>query len=169
MSLHYILDGYNIIKQSDFLANKVLKDARMDLVRFISEKKPCGSSNNSVTVVFDGRDDLDYPSGYNKGIEVLFSKHSSADDLIKRLVEKSPNPRRIVVVSNDREIQFFIKAHYAKAEAVEEFIQRGYPKPKKLKDAPKVELSYREAAEIDKELRSLWLRDALGRALQRHP
>jgi len=169
MSLHFILDGYNIIKRSDFLATQVLKDGRRELVRFISEKKPCGSSNNKVTVVFDGAEDLDFPRQRdNKGIEVIFTpplragagftSNSSADERIKKIVKESRNPKRIVVVSDDREIQFTIRSYGAQIMTVAEFIQKGNPSLKIPQNPPKIELTYQEIAKINRELKQVWLK-----------
>ena len=55
MSLHYLLDGYNIIKQSPRLGPKRLEDGRAGLIAFIEMRQPQGSRNNMVTVVFDGQ------------------------------------------------------------------------------------------------------------------
>lgn len=169
MSLHFILDGYNIIKRSDFLETQVLKDARRDLVRFIGEKKPCGSSNNKVTVVFDGVEDLNFPRQRdNKGIEVIFTpplragagftSNSSADERIKKMVKDSKNPRRIVVVSDDKEIQFAIRSYGAHVTSVSEFIQKGNPSLKIPQNPPKIELSYQQIAKINQELKQVWLK-----------
>lgn len=168
MSLHYILDGYNIIRHPDFISVKKIKDARVGLLRFITDKKPCGSSNNKVTVVFDGSGDLDTARVSNKRIEVLFTGffpaagaeafHSNADDKIKKLVRDSKNPRIIVVVSDDREIQFFIKSYGARSMSAAEFINKGVAIPKPQKDLPKIGLSYSQTAKINKELEDLWLK-----------
>lgn len=157
MSLHFILDGYNIIKQSEFLSTKVLRDARCELVRFITEKKPCGSVNNSATVVFDGANHVNFPQTKNKGVEVLFTHNHSADQQIKKMVSESRNPKRIVVVSDDREIQFFIKSCGAHAMSTLEFIRKGSPAQKIPKDTPKIELSHLQVANINSELAKIWL------------
>ena len=158
MSLHFILDGYNIIKRSDFLSAKVLKDARRDLVRFIGEKKPCGSSNNKVTVVFDGNNDFNPPCLDNKITEVIFTSDTNADERIKKIVKESRNPRRIVVVSDDKEIQFAIRSYGAHVTSVSEFIQKGNPSVKIPQNPPKIELSYQQIAKINQELKQIWLK-----------
>jgi predicted RNA-binding protein with PIN domain len=159
MSLHYILDGYNIIKQSDFASRKVLKDAREDLIRFIIEKKPCGSANNKVSVVFDGTaDGFNFYRTESKFPEVIFSHNCSADTKIKKMVEASGNPRRIVVVSDDKEIKFFVKSCAAQCMDVAAFVDKGLPVPKPRRDPPKIELSYSQAARINEELAKIWLK-----------
>ena len=54
MSLHYILDGYNILKQIPAFNDLSLEDGRRGLMRWIETQRPQGSVNNTVTVVFDG-------------------------------------------------------------------------------------------------------------------
>lgn len=158
MSLHYILDGYNIIKHSDFLSVKILKDARDALIRFIIDKKPCGSNKNNVTVVFDGISDASLSDSENKKIEILFTRSNSADNRIKKIVEEATNPKRIMVVSDDKEIQFFIKSCGARPMSVAEFISKGKPVIRPKKDLPKIELSFQEVNQINRELAKVWLK-----------
>ncbi len=57
MSLHYLLDGYNILKQIPAFRDLPLEDGRRGLLRWIDHSRPQGSVNNQVTVVFDGHPD----------------------------------------------------------------------------------------------------------------
>lgn len=164
MSLHYILDGYNVIKHPEFPPLNKLRDQRQALIRFIQDKKPCGSSNNKVTVVFDGKNptlNFNESGVLAKGqkVGIIFTYGSCADDKIKKLVSSSQNPKRIVVVSDDREIQFFIKSYGARSINVKDFLEKGEDiKKKRFGDSPKVELSYSEAERISRELKRIWLR-----------
>ena len=54
MSLHYFLDGYNVVHQMAGAARLNLEEQRYQLVRLIERKAPQGSERNKVTVVFDG-------------------------------------------------------------------------------------------------------------------
>lgn len=84
------------------------------------------------------------------------------------ILEKTINCRVVVVVSDDKQIKFFAKAHRAKVIGVEEFIKSAIPDTglishkKKFKtkkaDLLKPELSYSHITKINKELESLWLR-----------
>ena len=58
MSLHYLLDGYNILKQIPALNDLPLEDGRRGLLRWIETQRPQGSVNNTLTVVFDGNPDF---------------------------------------------------------------------------------------------------------------
>jgi len=159
MSLHYILDGYNIIKHPDFSSRKVLKDAREGLIRFIIDKKPCGSANNKVSVVFDGTaDGFNFYRRESKFLEVIFTHNCSADTKIKKMVEVSGNPRRIVVVSDDKEIKFFVKSCAAQCMNVAIFVRKGSPILKPRRELPQIELSCSQVAKINEELAKVWLK-----------
>ncbi len=54
MSLHYIIDGYNLIKHRSFIPASNIHDPRFALIQFLRKKKPCGSPKNKVTIIFDG-------------------------------------------------------------------------------------------------------------------
>ena len=96
MSLNYLLDGYNIIHRLPVLTQKNLEDARNDLIRFIEIHRPQGSSNNSVTIVFDGQPGMGGQPDAS-GVKIIFSSGESADDYIKRAVSRSPRDRKSVV------------------------------------------------------------------------
>ncbi|MCS7151724.1 MAG: NYN domain-containing protein [Endomicrobia bacterium] len=72
----YILDGYNIIKQSEKFAAKDLFTQRNLLIKFLIKHKPQGSYKNKVIIVFDGNPDVQY-RGYNNlknyNIEIIFN------------------------------------------------------------------------------------------------
>ncbi len=75
------------------------------------------------------------------------------------MVEASKNPKNIVVVSDDREIKFFVKSVGARSIGVEEFIHpEGKPQRKK-EDLIKSELNFSQISKINQELKALWLKD----------
>lgn len=124
MSLHYVLDGYNIINQDPALATAKLEEGRNRLCRLISSQRPQGSRNNAVTVVFDGRSDF---SGgeTTAGVRVVFSRDETADEKIKRIVAGEKNRKNTVVVSDDRELRYYVRALGARVVGVKEFLGRG--------------------------------------------
>ncbi len=167
MSLHYILDGYNIIKHPEFPAINKSKDKRPLLIKFIEEKRPCGSKNNKVTIIFDGEGPpLDYGlSGAlvkGQNLDIIFSHNETADDKIREMVSRAKNPKNMVVVTDDREIKFFIKSYGARAEGVEEFIEKAKGSSQELhqelQETPKVELTYTQVEKINEELKRIWLK-----------
>ena len=155
MSLHYVLDGYNIINQVQF-AGLRLKDRRENLTRFIETFRPQGSRKNKVTVVFDGKEDVFSPPVRSE-IKVIFTRNESADDWIKRFVEKTAQPKQCLVVTDDKEIRFFVRAFGAKVVSVSEFVDKVRKKfqPTKTEETP---LSLEKAREITKELEKIWLK-----------
>ena len=157
MSLHFIIDGYNLIKQTPVLNKINLKDSREALVRFLKVYRPQG--NNPVTIVFDGKEGSFYsPQPADACARVIFSQNQSADDKIKWLVENSNNPKNIVVVTNDREIRDFSRQFQAQIKTVEEFLRRFNPAAKKEVSAEKDRLSPLVEAEITQEMKRLWLK-----------
>ena len=170
MSLHYIIDGYNLINHPLFAqVSKKSPDSRLALLEFISIKKPCGSPKNKVSLVFDGYPPDIYKTRYAyPGIDVIFSKSLTADEKIKAMLEKALNCRVIVVVSDDKEIKFFARATGARATGIEEFINSAVPditaldRKKNFKtpksESLKPELTYVQINKINKELKNLWLK-----------
>jgi len=165
MSLQYLIDGYNIINHSQFNRhlNAKIKDRHAFLLEFIRVKKLCGSPNNKIIVVFDGYPPVLYLRQNKVNLDVVFAKNETADERIKRMVEQSGNPKNIVVVSDDKEIKFFIKSMGAQYISVEEFIRgqdtEGFLKRKDTEASDlKPELTQRQIYSINQELRKIWLR-----------
>jgi predicted RNA-binding protein with PIN domain len=164
MSLHYIIDAYNVINHPTFSrSHKKIKDCRRALLDFIMINRLCGSSKNSLTVVFDGFPPPLESSIKSKNTSLIFSQEDSADNVIKRLVEESREPRNIRVVSDDKEIRLFIKFFRASSLSVEEFINR----PQKAGDSRKTymslselkpELNQAQILKINQELERRWLK-----------
>ncbi|MFH1621991.1 MAG: NYN domain-containing protein [Candidatus Omnitrophota bacterium] len=159
MALHFIVDGYNVINKVPFLNRKKLRDARDALLSFIYINRPHGSINNKITVVFDGKEDvLNFKSNYD--FPVVFAKKESADDHIKQIVENAPNPKTIIIVSDDKDIMLFCRSQGARILSVNDFIKKPNKKTKTTKDLDKdfFELSYLERKKINEELSKIWLK-----------
>ena len=160
MSLHYIIDGYNVIKQVSFLTGKKLRSGREGLVRFIEHYHPQGSNRNQVTLVFDGKADVSSPR-FKSPVIVIFSKGESADTKIKRMVEKSKNPKRIVVVTDDKEIMFYCRSIGAALSSVREFINNSTLRKKinsEYASEEKLDLDSAVAKRITEDLKKIWVR-----------
>ena len=123
MSLHYILDGYNIIHQMPALVSKNLEQQRNGFIHGLESCRPQGSSNNKITVVFDGKAGI-IGRMESAIVKIIFSKDETADEKIKRLVEESRNAKNIIVVTNDRSIQYSVRANGAGILSVKEFLSR---------------------------------------------
>jgi predicted RNA-binding protein with PIN domain len=158
MSLHYLLDGYNIIHQIESLTKGSLEDQRNQLVRYIEQNRPQGSLENQVTIVFDGRSDV-FGYASSSFVKVVFSKDEAADEKIKRLVYESERKRNIVVVTNDREIQYSVRAAGAKAVKVEEFFggaKKSGPQQKEKRSSKNISKTLE--FKITDELEKIWLK-----------
>lgn len=131
-----------------------LEDQRNALIHFLESSRPQGSFKNKVTVVFDGqRGVIGSPS--SSPIAIIFSKGGSADDKIKALVSQTANKKNMVVVTNDRELQYAVRALGAKVEGVQEFLTT-----KKLQ-RPKEQAKYISKnleSKITSELEGIWLK-----------
>jgi predicted RNA-binding protein with PIN domain len=106
MSIHIIIDGYNLIRQSKSLSILDLQDIQLgrdtlvDMLAAYKKIKP-----HRITVVFDGTTAplLSQQRDRRKGISIIFShKGESADTVIKNLARKE-RPRALVV-SSDQDI-----------------------------------------------------------------
>jgi predicted RNA-binding protein with PIN domain len=152
MSLQYIIDGYNLINHPLFL--------KKQLGVFLRIGRLTSSSKNKVTIIFDGYP-LKWPVLEDNlpDIQVIYSLRLSADEKIKMLVEESGNRKNIVVVSDDKEIRYTVKAQGARIMGIEEFIN-SKQKSRSLKDKGLItpELSYSQMHKINQELRKIWLK-----------
>lgn len=158
MSVHYIIDGYNLIKQTPLLSFKPLEEGREGLIQLIRKNNLTGSPRNEVTIVFDGRKDITSPRT-EKVFKVIFACES-ADDKIKKMIASSANPARIILVTNDKELIFFARSYRAGTCAVSKF----WGKTSRCKDAvveneTKSHLRFQDAGKITEELRKIWLKD----------
>ncbi len=163
MSLHYILDGYNLIKHKSFGRFRRSHDERLGLVSLINDKRLCGSAKNSVTVVFDGYAGPGMQAGDHLGCSLVFSCDVSADEKIRALLEHA-DPATTVVVSDDRQVKFFAKSCRAQVLGVAEFFggrktESGHqPAGKRAKEVSKPELTHSKMLQINKELSDIWLK-----------
>ena len=175
MSLHFIIDGYNLIKQTPGLNKSSLEGSRASLIQFIKVSRPQGSQNNRVTVVFDGQANTaaSWPSYQDSGIRIIFSQGMNADEKIKELVETADSPKNIVVVTNDRDIQICVRRFQARVKTVQEFTSVFKASPISRKGnglafniakainnsswQDKLNLSAQAAAKITDEMKRLWL------------
>lgn len=112
MSLHIIVDGYNVIRQSKQLRILDLRDmqeGRETLQDILVEYRK--SKGHRITIVFDGTNAIS--SGEKRqrfrGIEILFSRNGeTADTVIKRMAAREKE--RALVVSSDRDIVSFVRS-----------------------------------------------------------
>ncbi|HON60044.1 MAG TPA: NYN domain-containing protein [Smithella sp.] len=101
-----IIDGYNLIRQSDALRrheHKSLENGRRALLTWLADYEKI--KHHKIIVVFDGwkSGSPDEQRDREGNIDVIYSRYGErADDVIKRLTQNAPGD--VVVVSSDREI-----------------------------------------------------------------
>ena len=163
MALHYLLDGYNIIKQIPSLAKLPWEDGRASLIRVIETENPQGSVNNEVTIFFDGRSGrIDTPGTLK--VKVTFTGDHSADDRIKKAVTDAENKRSYVVVTDDREVQYYVRSLGANVLKVKEFLSqvkshqdKTYAGEKSASRDPAKVISKDLEQSINSEMEQIWL------------
>lgn len=115
MSIHIIVDGYNLIRQSSQLS--ALEEQDMQLGRealidmLVAYKKV---KHHSITIVFDGTNASSCSQRKDriKGITVRFSQHGElADTVIKRMAYRERE--KALIVSSDNDIVDYVTAHGA--------------------------------------------------------
>jgi predicted RNA-binding protein with PIN domain len=123
MSLHIIIDGYNLIRQSKsyrHLDNQSIQWGRDALIDTLSAYKRLKSHN--ITVIFDGNQApyLTPTRDRIKGIRIQFSRNGeSADSVIKRLARAKKE--KALVVSSDRDVAQSCEAYGAATISAESF------------------------------------------------
>ena len=106
MSLHIIIDGYNLIRQSSqwsLLDRKDIELGREALLEALAEYKR--KKSHRITVVFDAAEAPSFIRGNDesRGVSVKFSRPGeSADSVIKRMAAQLG--QKALVVSSDRDI-----------------------------------------------------------------
>jgi len=114
---HYIIDGNNLIGKIPSI-NKLQKRNKQTsreklaflLERYFSNKKA------SVSLHFDGHVNEAIKI---TGIRIKYSENQSADNQIKKEIEKSKNPKNIILISSDNNIAEFARVcscHVKKSE-----------------------------------------------------
>ena len=108
----YIVDGNNVMGQTPGW-HRDKSGARRKLVKQLAEFAHAKKAR--VTVVFDGEPDRLMPeASARRGVKILYAeKGSNADARIERLVESSPDPRGLVVVTSDRHLAFVVRSRGA--------------------------------------------------------
>jgi predicted RNA-binding protein with PIN domain len=115
MSVHIVIDGYNLIRRSPTLSPIDRKDIQLGrdalIDRLAAYKRVKG---HQVTVVFDGASEhASSGNGYTeKGIRIRFSRHGeTADSVINRIAARERS--KALVVSSDQAVADFSAAHGA--------------------------------------------------------
>ena len=171
--MHWVIDGYNLIRQVDFLKaaeSKGLAAGREALLNFLSDfSRRWVKDKGRITVVFDGpkvapgphhrTNPGAYPSSSfqtsSAGIKTVFSRGTTADQVIEELITESSNPADITVVSADGEVKRFAKRHRCATLDPAGFLEKAFTPDKNRKTKPSLHPDRRQ--QIESELRKHWV------------
>jgi len=107
--LFYLIDGYNLLHRVGLLSGRTVGAQLQWARRRLLEKLRDHYREEAyrVTVVFDARNAPDLPEGDTNfhGIEVLFAREESADDLIEAMIRETDRPSQLTVVSDDNRLR----------------------------------------------------------------
>ena len=123
MSLHIIIDGYNLIRQSASLSRLDEQDillGREALVDRLAAYRKI--KHHAITVVFDGQNSPAFSQQRRrrKGILIRFSpKGKSADEVIKHMASRERE--KALVVSSDRDVSDYAAACGAATISAQQF------------------------------------------------
>jgi uncharacterized protein len=123
LRMHIIIDGYNLIRQSDSLRRhekQSLEAGRRALTHKLSEYQR--KKGHKITVVFDGWETGSALEERDRqgNINIIYSRRGEkADDVIKRIADNSSV--ETIVISSDREIAAYVTRHGKTAVTSSEF------------------------------------------------
>lgn len=118
--MHYYIDGYNLL----FSISSSTDSLQEQRERIVSELDILAETLNlRVTLVFDSksREEGAFRRFFNN-IEIFFTnQNESADEFIIEFVKYHKNPKRIIVVTSDRELAQHVKFHKGQTQDIRYF------------------------------------------------
>jgi predicted RNA-binding protein with PIN domain len=138
-----------------------LEDQRRQLIQWIGSRAPQGSLRNTVTIVFDGRSDVWSPSAASS-IRVVFAQGETADEKIIRMVEEDAHKKSVVVVTDDRSLQYSVRALGATVSGVQTFLEQGASARTDRPESGK-NISKTLEHEITSEFAQIWIEKKKGK------
>jgi predicted RNA-binding protein with PIN domain len=162
MSLRFIVDGYNVMRRSGAFEAGSLEAQRRAFLGWLETARPQGSARNSVTIVFDGKEEggvFETPSG----TRIIYTPGTTADDRIKEMVEGSSGVRDIVVVSDDKEVICYVRRLGARPMSSRDFMKtadsgRAHRPPRRSFETAERGPGAAELERITEEVRRIWLK-----------
>ncbi len=124
--MHIIVDGYNLIRQSQTLRAKErisIEAGRDSLIKLLAEFKKIRP--HRITCVFDGREGISAQetNETKSGIQVIYSAiGDTADDVIKKIAQKGAG--NLLVATSDREIANYVHRRGGVTVSAPEFEDR---------------------------------------------
>jgi len=126
MSIHIIIDGYNLIRQSDSFSDLDRQDIQLGREALLDALAAYRRIKlHKITVIFDGTNAPPFSQQENqiKGIKVKFSRKGElADSLINRMVNRERE--KALVVSSDLDIVNFAAARGAATISSSDFEEK---------------------------------------------
>jgi predicted RNA-binding protein with PIN domain len=151
MAFQYLIDGYNLLYALPVMPPGTWQEKRAHLLAWLKQKRPQG--NNAVTVIFDSRQGLgDRQTGPD--LTVIFTAGETADDWISAHVRQTPNPRAMVVVSNDLGIRTMVRGTGARFLTASDFLKSS---SLEKRDPGRSRQKPDNASEITDEFKEKWL------------
>lgn len=141
MTVHIIIDGYNLIRNYPPLARMEKEDfsqGRNFLLEWLYEYQK--ESKNPISVIFDGGKGgglFEERDNY-KGIKVFYSRlGQSADDVIKRIATQEGE--KALVVTSDQELSVSCRTRQSGTIRSEEFAHLIHKKKRSPSGSPTIE------------------------------
>lgn len=146
----YLIDGHNLL---GFLSGSGLRDAsaRAALVGRLDAFQR--QTRRRIVLVFDGQPGGGLPARVSDKFAILFPPEGeSADSVIKDRIARSADRRHLIVVSSDREIRAFARAHGAATLPCEAFVREMKPVLRRRREARTLEKPDGAATPLEVEL-----------------
>jgi len=123
----YLIDGYNLIHALGMIQHNMppggLEASRRRLLEFLTAAFT--GNDADVTIVFDAKGPLAAGKRSQEfaGLHIRFAPRTqSADDLIEDLIEQTPQPDHLTVISNDMRLQNAARRRGARAWSHEDLL-----------------------------------------------
>lgn len=120
-----IIDGYNLLHcgLAEINPRGDLESRRESLIRIVEHYAVRG--NRQIHIVFDSRERHPRAANRGKHMRVTFSQPGKeADEVIRQIVRKERNTRKLLIVSSDREVTNAASDHGAQTISSQEFAQQ---------------------------------------------
>lgn len=134
---HFIIDGNNLIGKIDSLKRIHRKDKKLSRVnlafileRYFQKKKVIAE------LFYDGFENEKIKVN---GIKICYSDKLTADDMIRKRIEKSNNRKNIIVITSDRNLAEFARVCTCKVYKSEDFAKQIYLHPRTDEEEKRIE------------------------------
>ena len=118
---HYIIDGNNLIgkiRSLQKLQDKDKHSSREGLINIIN--RYFANKKVKLTLHLDGFSN--YPLHLFSG-EIIYSDKKSSDQMIRQEIDRSPNPKLIILISSDNDLINYAKVNSCKIIKSEELVR----------------------------------------------